>query len=153
MLLAPRVSAVLAAWAAILGGAGLGGAALFVAPAPATGRAAFWPPLRTLRDARAPVRVLLDRATVPRGASVTVTIEAPAAARAVLWTRGPGEAWRGAAVTLDSAGRAARRVGPLESDLYGKAARGPRTSAERREAWQQKGRVGEAGRSWGEQSI
>src|SRR2546422_6639460 len=58
--------------------------------------------------------------------------EAPAAARAVLWTRGPGEAWRGAAVTLDSAGRAARRVGPLESDLYVKAASGARTSAVRR---------------------
>jgi len=113
-------------------GVGLAGAVLFVAAAPATGRAAFWHPLRTLRDARAPVRVLLDRATVRRGDSVTVTIEAPAAARAVLWTRGPGEAWRGAAVTLDSAGRAARRVGPLESDLYVKAASGARTSAVRR---------------------
>ncbi len=113
-------------------GVGLAGAVLFVAAAPATGRAAFWHPLRTLRDARAPVRVLLDRATVRRGDSVTVTIEAPAAARAVLWTRGPGEAWRGAAVPLDSAGRAARRVGPLESDLYVKAASGARTSAVRR---------------------
>jgi len=116
----------------VAAGVGFAGAVLFVAAAPATGRAAFWHPLRTLRDARAPVRVLLDRATVPRGASVTVTIEAPAAARAVLWTRGPGEAWRGAAVTLDSAGRAARRVGPLESDLYVKAASGARTSAVRR---------------------
>ena len=116
----------------VAAGVGLVGAVLFVAAAPATGRAAFWHPLRTLRDARAPVRVLLDRATVRRGDSVTVTIEAPAAARAVLWTRGPGEAWRGAAVTLDSAGRAARRVGPLESDLYVKAASGARTSAVRR---------------------
>src|SRR2546422_5813402 len=58
--------------------------------------------------------------------------EAPAAARAVLWPRAPGEARRGAAVTLDSAGRAARRVGPLESDLYVKAASGARTSAVRR---------------------
>src|SRR5256712_662376 len=138
MLLAPPASAVLAALAArrggiaVAGGAGLAGAAVCAAPAPATGRGAFWHPLRTLRDARAPVRVLLDRATVPRGDSVTVTIEAPAAARAVLWTRGPGEAWRGAAVTLDSAGRAARRVGPLESDLYVKAASGARTSAVRR---------------------
>ena len=116
----------------VAAGVGLAGAVLFVAAAPATGRAAFWHPLRTLRDARAPVRVLLDRATVRRGDSVTVTIEAPAAARAVLWTRGPGEAWRGAAVPLDSAGRAARRVGPLESDLYVKAASGARTSAVRR---------------------
>src|SRR5439155_954175 len=85
---------------AVAAGIALAGAALFVAASPATGRAAFWHPLRTLRDARAPVRVLLDRATVRRGDSVTVTIEAPAAARAVLWTRGPGEPWRGAAGAL-----------------------------------------------------
>jgi len=117
---------------AVAAGIALAGAALFVAASPATGRAAFWHPLRTLRDARAPVRVLLDRATVRRGDSVTVTIEAPAATRAVLWTRGPGEPWRGAAVALDSAGRALRRVGPLETDLYVKAASGARTSAVRR---------------------
>src|SRR3989442_1714203 len=117
---------------AVAAGVALAGAALFVAASPATGRAAFWHPLRTLRDARAPVRVLLARATVRRGDSVTVTIEAPAAARAVLWTRGPGEPWRGAAVALDSAGRALRRVGPLETDLYVKAASGTRTSAVRR---------------------
>src|SRR2546422_11690520 len=58
--------------------------------------------------------------------------EAPAAARAVLWPRAPGEARRGAAVALDSAGRALRRVGPLETDLYVKAASGARTSAVRR---------------------
>src|SRR5207245_10034408 len=51
---------------------------------------------------------------------------------AVVWTRGPGEPWRGAAVALDSAGRALRRVGPLETDLYVKAASGARTSAVRR---------------------
>src|SRR5437879_1771415 len=117
---------------AVAAGIALAGAALFVAASPATGRAAFWHPLRTLRDARAPVRVLPDRATVRRGDSVTVTIEAPAATRAVLWTRGPGEPWRGAAVALDSAGRALRRVGPLETDLYVKAASGARTSAVRR---------------------
>jgi hypothetical protein len=106
----------------------LAGAAALVASSPATGRAAFWHPLRTLRDVRAPVRVLVDRATVRRGESVTATIEAPAAARAVLWTRGPGEPWRGAPVALDSAGRGVRRVGPLETDLYLKAASGGRAS-------------------------
>ena len=116
----------------VAAGVALAGAALFLAASPATGRAAFWHPLRTLRDARAPVRVLLDRATVRRGDSVTVTIEALAAARAVLWTRSPGERWRGAAVALDSAGRAVRRVGPLETDLYVKAASGSRTSPVRR---------------------
>jgi hypothetical protein len=106
----------------------LAGAAALVASSPATGRAAFWHPLRTLRDVRAPVRVLVDRVTVRRGESVTATIEAPAATRAVLWTRGPGEPWRGAPVALDSAGRAVRRVGPLETDLYLKAASGGRAS-------------------------
>src|SRR5216117_851093 len=59
---------------------GASGAALFLASAPGAGRAAaFWHPLRTLTDARAPVRLSLDRATVRRGDSVTVTIEVPAA--------------------------------------------------------------------------
>jgi hypothetical protein len=109
------------------------GAAVFVIAAPAAGRAAaFWHPLRTLADARAPVRLSVDRATVRRGDSVTVTVEVPAGARAVLWTRGPGEAWRPTAVKLDSAGRAARRLGPLQADLYLRATSRGRTSAERR---------------------
>src|SRR5436309_10662176 len=67
------------------------GAALFVASSPGAGRAAaFWHPLRTIVDARAPVRLAVDRATVRRGDSVTVTLDVPAATRATLWTRGPG---------------------------------------------------------------
>src|SRR5439155_391616 len=112
------------AGAVLLGGAGLGfaiaalglrlaplvagvvGAALFLAAAPGAGRAAaFWHPLRTLADARAPVRLSVDRAAVRRGESVTVTIEVPAASHALLWARGPGEPWRATGVTLDSAGR------------------------------------------------
>jgi len=38
----------------------------------------------TLRDARAPVRLTVDRATVRRGGSVTALIEVPAATRAIL---------------------------------------------------------------------
>src|SRR2546428_422019 len=92
-------------------GAAAAGAALFVASAPAAGRAAaFWHPLRTLADARTPVRLSVDRATVRRGDSVTVTVQVPAAARATLWTRGPGEPWRAASLGLDSAGRALRRL-------------------------------------------
>jgi hypothetical protein len=112
--------------------AGLG-AALFVASSPAAGRAAaFWHPLRTVADARAPVRLALDRATVRRGDSVTVTLEVPAATRATLWTRGPGEPWRLTPVALDSLSRAARRIGPLQADLYVRASSGSRRSAERR---------------------
>ena len=109
------------------------GAVLFVAASPAAGRAAaFWHPFRTLADARAPVRLDVDRATVRRGDSVTVTLEVPAATRATLWTRRPGEAWTPAPIALDSLGRATRRVGPLESDLYLRASSGTRRSVERR---------------------
>src|SRR5205823_1604776 len=103
--------------AAGVGAAALGGA-LFVASAPASGRAAaFWHPLRTLAAARTPVRLWVDRATVRRGDSVTVTVLVPAAAHATLETRAPGEPWHAASLTLDSVGRAVRRIGPLEADL------------------------------------
>jgi len=111
------------------------GAVLFVAAAPASGRAAaFWHPLRTLADARAPVRVSVDRREVRRGDSVTVTIVAPGAARATLWRRGPGEAWRAEVIPLGDQGRATRRVGPLEHDLFLRASSGGRRSADVRVA-------------------
>ena len=107
------------------------GALLFVAAAPGAGRAAaFWHPLRTLADTRTPVRLTVDRRTVRRGDSVTVTIDVRAASRATLWTRGPGEPWRPAPVTLDSLGRALRRLGPLQADLYLRASSGGRRSAD-----------------------
>ena len=124
-------------WRGLAGAAAVAavGATLFVAAAPASGRAAaFWHPLRTLADARAPVRVSVDRPQVHRGDSVTVTIVAPGAARATLWRRGPGEPWRAEVVPLGEAGRAARRVGPLEHDLYLRASSGGRRSAEVRVA-------------------
>jgi len=104
---------------------------LFVAASPGAGRAAaFWHPLRTLADTRTPVRLAVDRATVRRGDSVTVTIEVPSATRATLWTRGPGEPWQPAPVTLDSLGHARRRLGPLQGDLYLRASSGGRRSAQ-----------------------
>ena len=134
---APAVRRLLArgtrASVAVGAGAAALGAALFVAASPGAGRAAaFWHPLRAIVDARAPVRLAVDRASVRRGDSVTVTLDVPAATRATLWTRGPGEPWRPAAVVLDSMGHAARRIGPLESDLYIRAASGSRRSVERR---------------------
>jgi len=109
------------------------GAALFVAASPAAGRAAaFWHPFRTLADARAPVRLSVDRTTVRRGDSVTGTLQVPSATRATLWTRRPGEAWTPVPIALDAEGRAVRRVGPLESDLYLRATSGTRRSLEQR---------------------
>src|SRR3989442_2131836 len=61
--------------ASLLVGAGtaLLGAALFVASSPGAGRAAaFWHPLRAIADARAPVRLGVDRATVRRGGRASV---------------------------------------------------------------------------------
>lgn len=112
-------------------GAALVGAALFVAGAPGSGRAAaFWHPLRAWRDARAPVRLAVDRPTVRRGGSVTVTVAVPGAVRATLWTRGPGDPWKAVVLALDADGRAERRVGPLEADLFLRAASGGRSSGE-----------------------
>jgi hypothetical protein len=134
---APAVGRLLArstrASVAVGVGAAALGAALFLASSPGAGRAAaFWHPLRAIVDARAPVRLAVDRATVRRGDSVTVTLDVPAATRAILWTRGPGEPWRPTPIALDSVGHAARRIGPLEADLYVRASSGSRRSGERR---------------------
>ncbi|HEV8264027.1 MAG TPA: hypothetical protein VGQ06_03685 [Gemmatimonadales bacterium] len=111
--------------------AALAGAALFVAAAPASGRAAaFWNPVRAWRDAHAPVRLAVDRRSVRRGDSVTATVTVPGALRATLWTRGPGEPWRPLALALDADGRVQRRLGPLDADLYVRAASGGRSSRE-----------------------
>ena len=105
------------------------GAALFLAAAPASGRAAaFWHPLRTIARARAPVRLTVDPGTARRGESVTATVSVPGAARATLWTRAPGEPWTAATVTLDSSGTARRALGPLTADLFVRATSGGRES-------------------------
>ncbi|HXI34559.1 MAG TPA: hypothetical protein VNH63_10795, partial [Gemmatimonadales bacterium] len=115
--------------------AALAGAMLFVAAAPASGRAAaFWHPLAAWRAAHAPVRLAVDRARVKNGDAVTASVTAPGALHAVLWTRGPGEPWRASALTLDSTGHGAKVLGPLAADLFVKATSGGRTSAELRVA-------------------
>src|SRR2546425_577680 len=112
-------------------GTALLGAVLFVAGAPASGRAAaFWHPVRAWRDAHAPVRLTVDRRTVRRGGSLKAMVTVPGAVRVTLWTRGPGEPWKPTLLPLDTDGRATRQLGPIESDLYLKAASGGRTSHE-----------------------
>lgn len=112
-------------------GAALVGATLFAAGSPGSGRAAaFWHPVRAWRDASAPVRLAVDRNTARRGDSVTATLTVPGAERATLWTRGPGEPWKPVLVALDADGRGSHRVGPLEADLYLRAASGGRSSGE-----------------------
>ena len=112
-------------------GAALTGVLLFLAGSPASGRAAaFWHPVRTWRDAHAPVRLVVDRRTVRRGGSVIATITVPGATRVTLWTRGRGEPWKAMLLSLDTDGHVVRQVGPLESDLYLRAASGGRSSGE-----------------------
>ena len=113
------------------------GAALFLAAAPTAGRAAgFWHPWRTFTLARAPLHLAVDRLNVRRGDTVIATIAVPGAAggRVTLWTRRPGEPWRPMMLALDSAGVATRRLGPLVSDLWARAAQGVRRSSEVRVA-------------------
>jgi hypothetical protein len=112
-------------------GVALTGVLLFLAGSPASTRAAgFWHPLRTWYDAHAPVRLLVDRRTVRRGDTVTATIAVPGATRVTLWTRGLGEPWKATLLSLGPEGRAVRHVGPIESDLYLRAASGGRSSRE-----------------------
>src|SRR6059036_3392590 len=112
-------------------GAALVGVLLFLAASPASGRAAaFWHPLRTWRDARASVRLVVDRRTVRRGGSVTATITVPGATRVTFWMRGPGEPWKPTLLSLDTDGQVIQHLGPIESDLYLKAASGGRSSGE-----------------------
>ncbi|HEY6093124.1 MAG TPA: hypothetical protein VIV83_14105, partial [Gemmatimonadales bacterium] len=112
-------------------GAVFAGAALFLAGSPLSGRAAaFWHPMRTWRDARAPVRLVVDQRTVRRGGTVTATVTVPGAKRVTLWTRGAGEPWKATLLELDPRGQAVHAVGPIESDLFLRAASGGRRSGE-----------------------
>ena len=109
------------------------GAVMFVASSPDNGRAAgFWHPLRALALAKSPLRLSVDRTTVRRGATITATVTAPGVAggRVTLWTRRPGEPWRPILLNLDSTGVALHSLGPLESDMWARAAQGSRRSKE-----------------------
>ncbi|PYO94369.1 MAG: hypothetical protein DMD62_05930 [Gemmatimonadetes bacterium] len=112
-------------------GAAVTGLLLFLAGSPSSGRAAaFWHPVRTWRDARAPVRLIVDRSTVRRGGTVTATITVPGAERVTLWMRGAGEPWKATLLSLAADGHVVQQVGPIESDLYLRASSGGRRSAE-----------------------
>lgn len=112
-------------------GAALAGMFLFFAGSPASGRAAaFWHPIRTWRDANAPVRLEVDRRTVRRGGMVTATITVPGGTRVTLWTRGSGEAWKPMLLSLDANGNVIQHLGPIESDLYVRASSGGRRTSE-----------------------
>ena len=83
------------------------GAALFVAASPASGRAAFWHPLRTIAERVPPCSSGGPHERAARD-TVSITIDAAASTEAILWLRGLGEAGGRRACALDSAGRAVR---------------------------------------------
>jgi hypothetical protein len=114
---------------ALCGAIGVAGAVLFLAAGPESGRAAgFWNPVAAWRAGRSPVRLAVDRLRVRRGDHVSVTVAAPGATRATLWTRAPGEPWRPIPLALGDSGAAARRIGPLDADLHLRATAGGRAS-------------------------
>lgn len=90
--------------------------------------AALWHPRRAWEETTAPVRIRPSATSVDRGDSVTLVLDALGRRQATLWLRAPGESWRPLAVPLDSAGHAARMVGPLTGDLYARLTSGSRSS-------------------------
>jgi len=104
------------------------GAIGLVAAGPGGEGARFWHPLSLLAAARGPVLLDVDRVTVQRGDSVTVTVTARGRAAATLWIRAPGDPWDERPLALDTAGSAGVVLGPLDSDRFLRAVSGGRSS-------------------------
>ncbi len=96
---------------------------------PFTGRPALlFQPGEAWAATRAPVSLTLGATEVERGDSVAVEALARGRQHAILWTRAPGETWRGQGLPLDSLGRARVVLGPLQGDLFLRLTSGGRTS-------------------------
>ena len=107
----------------------LGGMLLLVSAKPNHGRAALlWRPGEAWAATVAPLVITLDRNEVDRGETVSVSVLARGREHAILWVRAPGVAWQGKGVALDSVGRAALTLGPLETDLFVRLTSGGRNS-------------------------
>ncbi len=105
------------------------GLAAFVSVGPDRGVGRqLWSPAEAWASFLAPVQLVADRTAVDRGESVRLDLRASGRRDAELWLRGKGEQWRSEPVALDSAGRAVRTLGPLESDLYALVRSGGRSS-------------------------
>ncbi|MCK5712625.1 MAG: hypothetical protein KAI25_07915, partial [Hyphomicrobiaceae bacterium] len=105
------------------------GAFAFLGSGPATGAgAAFWRPVAVLARAGQPVVLTVDCTAVRRGEHITVAVSAPGRPAAELWVRAPGDPWTSERIALDTAGRAAVVLGPLESDRFLRAVSGRKES-------------------------
>ena len=110
-------------------GALVAGSVLLAAARPVRGRAALlWDPQGAWLAATAPLRVIGPDSMVERGARVRLELQATGRRQAILWTRAPGEAWRGAPVALDAEGRAEYETAPLAGDLFARLSAGGRES-------------------------
>ena len=81
----------------------------------------LWHPARAVIEAAQPVRITAVRSAVDRGARAELRVEAPGRARAVLFTRAPGDTWSAHTLALDADGRAAWTSPPLTADLFAHA--------------------------------
>jgi len=104
------------------------GTVVFVTADPVGPGAMFWKPMSVLALSRGPVSLDVDRTTVERGESVTVSVTARGRASVALWVRAPGEPWDQQTLVLDSVGVATVVLGPLDSDRFLRAVSGRRSS-------------------------
>jgi hypothetical protein len=123
-LLAPLRKRALAAGALLL----LGLTVLLTARPTRGQPALLWQPGEAWAATRAPITLTLAAREVERGDSLRVAALARGRRHAILWTRAPGETWKGRGLVLDSLGRADVVLGPLESDLFLRLTSGGRTS-------------------------
>jgi hypothetical protein len=101
---------------------------LLVAARPNHGAAALlWHPAEAWSATVAPLSIEVSAREVERGKPVTVAMLARGRQRAILWTRAPGESWKGQGVVLDSTGRASTTL-TLENDIFLRLTSGGRNS-------------------------
>lgn len=123
-LLAPFRQRLLAAGLTLLAGT-----ALLLSAGPTRGQPALlWQPGAAWQTLRAPLALQVTATEVERGATIAVQATARGRRSAILWSRAPGEAWAGRALSLDSAGQATVSVGPLDTDLFLRLSSGGRGS-------------------------
>jgi uncharacterized protein DUF4175 len=111
------------------GGAVLAGLVLLWTAGPTrTPVSLLWTPGRAWLALVSPVRLSVSEPEIDRGGSVTARAEVIGHRQAILWTRAPGETWKGQGLRLDSLGSAAVRLGPLGADLFLRVTSGGRSS-------------------------
>jgi hypothetical protein len=106
----------------------LAAAIILFAARPTRGAPALlWHPGEAWSATVAPLQLRVSDNEIERGKAVTVSMLARGRQRAILWTRAPGETWKGQGIVLDSSGRATTSL-TLENDLFLRLTSGGRNS-------------------------